>query len=127
MMIRLPVPPSTNHLFLNVKGKGRIVAPHYAKWRTEAGWMLKAAKPQPFGKMHVQLGIFIPEKTRGDLSNRIKALEDLLVTHGVIDDDRQVKRITVEYHGEPDAVVALMPYGSPTPESRLTAARMMGA
>lgn len=111
MMVSLPVPPSVNHLFANRKnGKGRIISREYAAWRQEAGYALNLARPQPFGKAPVQVGIFIPDKTKGDLDNRIKALLDLVVTHKVIDDDRQVKRISIERHADSKALLSIMPF-----------------
>ena len=112
MIIRLPTPPSTNQLFANVPGKGRVVSKKYKAWRLEAGLKLNTQNHVGFGSLPVQLGILIPQKTRGDLSNRIKALEDLLVSHRLIDDDKQVKKLTIEYHAEDTALVSVMPFGS---------------
>jgi Holliday junction resolvase RusA-like endonuclease len=123
-MVRLPVPPSVNNLFSNKRGGGgRFITPKYRAWRNEAGTLLNIARPIKFGGIPVELAIYIPEKTRGDLSNRIKALEDLIVAHGLINDDRQVKRILVEYHESAEAVLSIQPFGSPSLESRMEAAR----
>lgn len=84
----LPIPPSTNQLFRNVKGKGRVRTERYNTWINAAGWELKAQKPKPVTGP-VSLTIAVNEKkTRADLGNLEKAAVDLLVAHGVIEDDK---------------------------------------
>lgn len=96
-MLTLPVAPSTNHLFFNVPGRGRIKSTEYNRWFCDAGVMLKAQNPEHVPGA-VEITIRIPEKTRGDLDNRIKGPLDLLVKHGVIDDDRFVRGIYISRH-----------------------------
>lgn len=111
MLIRLPVPPSTNNLFLNVRGRGRIASPQYRAWRTEAGLKLNLAKPMPFGKAKVQVTLFVPRKpARRDIDNFAKGPLDLLVSHKVIDDDRYVERLNIERHDDADLLLSVMPY-----------------
>lgn len=121
MLVRLPVSPSVNSMYRNVVGVGRVKTTDYRNWLKHAGTLLNISRPVPFGKMRVQLGVMIPEKTKGDLDNRIKAVQDLLVAHRVIDDDKQIWRIVAERHPEPDMLVSLMPYGEPSLESRIQA------
>lgn len=92
-----PFPPSTNHLFANVAGRGRIKSEAYRTWINAAGWDVAKARP---GKIsgHINLKLTFCESKRrsnSDLSNRIKAVEDLLVRHGVIDDDSLVDDLHV--------------------------------
>ena len=108
-LIRLPVAPSTNNLFANGK-HGRFITDHYKAWRTEAGVMLNLARVEPFGRMRVELEILIPEKTRGDISNRVKATEDLLVAHKIIEDDVQVWRLVVGRHKDADMLLSIVPF-----------------
>lgn len=90
----LPIPPSSNNMFVNRRG-GRTISGDYHRWREAAGWTLKALRlPKIAGKVAIE--IELPAKMRGDIDNRIKPLCDLLVTHGLIDDDRHVWKITVE-------------------------------
>jgi Holliday junction resolvase RusA-like endonuclease len=96
-MILLPVAPSTNNLFFNVPGRGRIKSTEYNRWLCDAGVLLKQQSPAAMMGA-VEVTIRIPEKTRGDLDNRIKAPLDLLVKHGVIEDDRFVRGIYVSRH-----------------------------
>ena len=94
-MIRLPIPPSTNHLFANRLGLGRVKTGHYKAWLTEAGLKLKLQHPMPVHGRYSLL-IRIPQGLQGDIDNRIKAVSDLLVAHAIVIDDRHAWRITVE-------------------------------
>ena len=44
---------------------------------------------------------------RRDLSNLLKALEDILVTHGVVEDDSLVQKIVIAWSQEPGAQVMI--------------------
>lgn len=94
MTIRLPLPPSTNALFLNVHGKGRVKTPAYKAWLVEAGLLLKIQRPEPVVGPY-QLEIRVPRKMRGDIDNRLKGASDLLVTYGIIPDDKHAQRISI--------------------------------
>lgn len=90
----LPFPPSVNTMFPTDKRTGRrFVSDDYKKWRTEAGWALKSQNPQRTeGHVHVDIIIVRPDRRKRDLDNLTKALMDLLVDHGVIEDDSKVTR-----------------------------------
>jgi Holliday junction resolvase RusA-like endonuclease len=90
--LNLPVCPSANQLFANRKTGGRIITREYEAWRQLAGYALNRYTHTPIhGKVHVT--ICLPEKTRGDIDNRAKAILDLLVRHKWIDDDRYIKSL----------------------------------
>lgn len=94
-MIRLPIPPSVNMMFRNVPGKGRVKTGGYKSWLTEAGWRLKEQRPATLSGKY-ELRIRIPDQLHGDIDNRIKAVSDLLVTHGIVKDDRHARFVSVE-------------------------------
>lgn len=107
----IPTPPSTNNLFANGK-HGRFKSKKYEAWIVEAGKELLAQKPQHFaGRVEVQLQV--PRNLRRDLDNHWKASLDLLVSHGVIQDDRFIERLYVFWHDivglKTKAVVKVMP------------------
>ena len=89
-MIRLPMPPSVNNLYPTGKNGRRFPSKEYKSWRTEAGYSLLAQRPEKF-KGDVCLFLrFGPRIKNADVTNRIKAVEDLLVELRVIEDDRFV-------------------------------------
>jgi len=102
-VITLSMPPSTNNLFLNGRGgaAGRPRSPEYRAWAKEAGWALASQRPRAVpGRVVLLIEIEEPKtKHRQDCTNRIKAVEDLLVDHGVIegDDQRFVRAVTVRW------------------------------
>lgn len=95
-MIRLPIPPSTNNLFVNIRSGGRTQSKAYRKWRKEAGWALKEQKIIPVSAPYY-LDITVERKGGRDISNCIKAIEDLLVTHQVTPDDSQCQGVSIRW------------------------------
>ena len=98
MTYDLPFPPSVNSMFRNVQGRGRVKTQEYKDWLMEAGLMLRRQKPVAVVGQ-AELLIELDHTRRGDASNRIKAVEDLIVTHGILADDskKYVKRVTVSW------------------------------
>lgn len=82
--VAIPLPPSTNALYANYR-RGRHRTAPYNKWIRVAGWELVAQRPRPIPGRYI-MTIHLP-RIRGDPANRIKAIEDLFVTHGLIQDD----------------------------------------
>ncbi|KQQ04585.1 hypothetical protein ASF59_02175 [Methylobacterium sp. Leaf121] len=87
--IRFPLPPSTNSLFANVVGRGRIKTTRYRRWRDGAVLMICSTKPIP-GRMAgpCDVAIYLPP-FRGDIDNRVKPCLDVAVAAGIIADDGQ--------------------------------------
>lgn len=87
-VIRLSeVPPSTNNLYENRAG-GRRKASRYAQWITAMGTELMVQRPTKHeGRVSLQMVFGFPDKRPRDAFNYVKAVEDLLVRHGVIQDD----------------------------------------
>lgn len=48
------------------------------------------------GEVEIRLTFFLKNYKRTDISNLVKILEDILVKKGFIEDDRKVKRMTLE-------------------------------
>lgn len=90
--ISLPCPPSLNSSYANIPGRGRIATKKLKSWKVEAGWQLQLQKPRKFdGPVIVEVAIQrTPRERCADIDNRLKACLDLLVSHGVIKDDRLV-------------------------------------
>lgn len=94
----LPTPPSTNNLFINVKGRGRIKSRQYKAWAEEAGWRLLAQRVRPVsGRVHVTIRAIRKDGRRRDIDNIIKPILDLLVAQRVISDDRHVEMVSASW------------------------------
>lgn len=127
--IDLDLPPSVNELFVPAanrkKGSGRqrVKTERYKAWITAAGWQLKAActaararldpKDPPFAS-NFGLWLRLDTDHRSDITNRIKAIEDLFVAMGLTTGDQWNDRCTVERdrtipEGKARIVVYLIP------------------
>lgn len=98
-MIRydLPYPPTTNHLFVN-GAKGRFKSKAYSDWRELAGYsIMEQGRQRMRGFVSLSIALVKPDKRKRDLSNSIKAIEDLLVAMAVIEDDSLVQRISIQW------------------------------
>ena len=96
-VIGLPMPPSTNNLFVN-KGRSRVDSPKYAAWKRLAGWdLLRQHPPRIKGPVNLLIEVSLSESNdTWDITNRTKATEDLLVSQGVIQGDNRpfVREVT---------------------------------
>lgn len=111
-IVTIPTPPSVNSLFGNRAkgraGKGRFVTKKYRAWRVEAGkeLMTQRRKLTPVSGAY-RIYITLP-KIRGDADNRSKAVLDLLVSHGLTDDDRHCRSVHVEVIPEHKSAFAVV-------------------
>lgn len=90
--LNLPIPPSVNAAFRNVPGKGRALTREAKAWKDAAAWEIASQHPESIsGPVILVMGF---ERTRGlasgDADNRVKLVQDSIVSAGVIDDDRHV-------------------------------------
>lgn len=110
-MIDVIMPPSTNALFVEAAGKRegsgrqRVKTPHYKAWLRGAALQLQSsmiaqgARPDPAAPPFAEnFGFWIRLNMdhKGDITNRIKALEDLFVSAGVTIGDQWNDRALVE-------------------------------
>lgn len=96
--LRLPLPPSTNALYRNVRGIGRVKTGKYKSWRRVAegyAWRQKPVGGFPRFEGDFEVIILIPAKTRGDVDNRAKATLDILTAWQMISDDRHAQAVTI--------------------------------
>lgn len=94
-LFTLTLPPSTNNLYVNTP-QGRRKSPGYRSWLIAAGWQLRVQRAQPVVGKTFALSIRAPLDRRRDLSNIIKATEDLLVELQLLPDDRWIDSLSVE-------------------------------
>lgn len=110
-MIRivLPLPPSVNTAFPTVINKRtktprRIKSAKYRKWLKQADAHFLTQKR---GLVRVTgpytLRIMVPTAMRGDVSNRVKLIEDFLVSREITHDDKFSQRTSSERHQDVSA------------------------
>ena len=92
----VPCCPSTNNLFRNVTGKGRVRTEHYKRWIEDAGWLVRSqASARPVSG-RVRMLIEGPMKI--DLDN-IKPIPDLAKKLGLIEDDALIDDLRIVRKG----------------------------
>lgn len=86
----LPMPPSTNRLWRNGRGRTYLSA-EYQAWKEEAGWLVNAQHvPAINPPYQVEYAFGRKDRRRSDLLNREKALSDLLQSSFVITNDCEI-------------------------------------
>ena len=94
------LPPSANNLFATGP-RGRFKSKHYKGWLEAAGWELKQQKPGHVAGPYAMTVTAGRVAKRRDLSNLLKALEDILVAHGVVEDDALAQKIVIAWGATP--------------------------
>lgn len=98
--VSLPMPPSANNLFFNLKTGGRAKTPEYNKWlhdakaAMEAAWYV-AGQPKIHEKQKMRLKARVGANYRRDVTNCIKPIEDALCAFLPVPDDRYNDEVTI--------------------------------
>lgn len=95
----LPPPPSTNALYANVPGRGRVKTRVYRDWITFAGWEMKLLLGGVLPMLTAPVRMRIEGVKRIDLDN-IKAIPDLCKAMGLIADDRLIADLHIVRAGD---------------------------
>jgi hypothetical protein len=102
LVFEIPRPPSANHLYANVPGKGRVKTAAYKDWQMVAGLRALAQLPKPIPHCSGEVFLDIDLPPGVDIDN-LKAVADLLqmsqknrlkYSIGLIADDKLI----VDYH-----------------------------
>lgn len=101
VMVVLPMPPSANRYWRHW-GVRPVVSPEALAYKAQVGLLcLACGLHRPFlGPVALDVQVHRAQKS-GDLSNRIKVLEDALQGHAYLDDD-QVVEIHARRHDDPE-------------------------
>ncbi len=113
LTLQLPFPPTTNNLFFNLPGRrgGRAPTKGYKAWKDRAAVAIRRQAPAPIaGPVTLSIELGRPDRRRRDLSNYIKALEDALVHHELIDDDSMVQTLSVSWGSSPGATLRVQAF-----------------
>lgn len=101
------IPPSANHAYANVTGRGRVATKALRTWKKDGGWAIALQKTGTFsGDVDIEIKVRRGHRQkRADIDNRTKAMLDLLVAHHVIKDDHFVRSVKTSWM-DSDAVDA---------------------
>jgi Holliday junction resolvase RusA-like endonuclease len=104
-------PPSVNELWRSWNGRN-ILSSRARRWKAAAELELLAQKPVPVpGQVAIHIELASPYGRRFDPDNKVKALLDLLVKNGIIEDDSdkiiKEQRVTVDGEGFKGARVTI--------------------
>lgn len=93
------MPPSTNRLYFNVNGRGRVKTSSYEDWLHQAGILIRR---QGIARMTQRVDIVISledKHPRRDCDNAAKPCCDLLVKLGVLPDDnaKWVRSVKIQW------------------------------
>ena len=111
--LHLPFPPTTNNLYANERGGrgGRFPTKAYKAWKARVAVAIRRQAPDPIkGAVMLNIQLGRPDRRRRDLSNYIKALEDALVQHDLIEDDSMVQALSMSWGSTPGATVRVWAY-----------------
>lgn len=98
MTITLPSPPSANRYWRNFRGR-TVVSAEAKAYKEQVGWIARAAGAQLIDGNVALTVRWYRERKSGDLSNRLKILEDSL--QGILfDNDSQIVRIVAERYDD---------------------------
>lgn len=100
LKITIPLPPSLNASYANAK-KGRTKTAKAYAWEQLAGYLLNPQKPEAMitGEIGVVYSIYYKDRRKNDIANREKLTSDLLVKHGVIEDDSNIGLMVLKKSG----------------------------
>lgn len=109
---RIPSPPSTNALYANKPGKGRVKSERYRVWKNAAGWQMKVenGNARSWKTISGPVAVIILSPGRKDIDNN-KAVLDLLTDMAVIGDDRQVESLHVARTDGKECIVTVRSLG----------------
>ena len=107
MRLTFPYPISVNALYRNVPGVGRVKTERYKTWARAAGNEILTQKREKIsGPVEIRITIARKKGNNIDIDNGAKGIIDLLAATAekggmsLIDDDRNVQRLTIEWGDE---------------------------
>jgi len=104
----LPTPPSTNALFRNVAGRGRVKTKLYKDFIAYGLSAIRQQRVEPVkGRVVMVMGIE-RANMRADIDNHVKALLDVIVKAGVLEDDRYVTGFAASWLPPAEGVAHVM-------------------
>lgn len=98
MELNLPYPPSGNHMWKHAKGRHYLTTKAKDYYRNVAYIVVNEGKMVNIDyEVEVECQLFPPDKRRRDLDNAWKVIADSLTKAGVWQDDKQIRKLTLEW------------------------------
>jgi len=87
LTLDLPVPPSSNNAYINVRGRGRVPSKDHTRWKKDAG-RIALEQFADWGCPEIttpyRVLILVNINRKSDIANREKLLTDMLVKNNII-------------------------------------------
>lgn len=100
---RIPSKKNSVNIFVRNGIVMKTPSQRYRDWHTQASWQLKAKRSIPKGVKlaELEIGFYLPDLRKTDLTNKAESVMDLLVDNGILEDDNCsiVPKLTLVYNG----------------------------
>lgn len=105
-------PPSTNNLYVNARGRGRVKSAAYREWIATAMREIMAQRSTfaariITGPWNLSIVVGRAEARRRDIDNMIKPVADLCVAMTLVDDDADMEGVAASWSRNPGVVVEI--------------------
>lgn len=111
--LRLPLPTSANAIWARTR-TGMRKSDSYKAWITEAGWEARRQRPGKIqGKYKISIHAVRPDNKRRDLSNLLKATEDLLQSLQIIENDCLAEMILMRWVTSGSGITVILEPAAP--------------
>lgn len=106
-------------LSINTAFQGRrFKTQAYKDYEKEVLWLFKKVKGKTVhGWVEIRYNFYIKNYKKSDIDNFVKPLNDILVKAGLIDDDRFIKKMTLEKFLAKDDYIEVKIYAADTKET----------
>ena len=97
LFLIVPFPPSVNN-YWGFSGHRRYLTKKAVAFKAEVLYQVSNTTAR-FGSSPVEISVMLypPDRRARDIDNVAKSLNDALVQAGVMDDDSQIKKLTLEF------------------------------
>ena len=99
MRFQFEFPPSTNNLWMPVKGKGLVKTKEYRAWQDANAWIIRQqiGLTKIEGPFEIYFIFERPDRRKRDLDNLLKASLDCIENARVVENDYLCQKLTAEW------------------------------
>ena len=120
IVLDIPFPISSNNAYFNRKKGGRAPTNRLRTWRQAAGWDVRKQSPRPVhGPYTLSIHLIVDDNRKRDCGNFEKVVSDLLVEHGLVDDDSECVALNVsKFRGAKKGCTVIVNPSNGVPDAR---------